>query len=150
MAHNYPKWPKNEQELCEPISLSLERALSSEIGSQDPCSARSAAPALQHFMLLCDNLVLLGPGPCLYDCDHGCCGQVRKARYLSRSDFLIVPFRQFSFLSTIESDQKRLLVVDRSYVYILLVQSCTFTGVATLRLKRSEVFWRIHRIWCDQ
>ena len=47
-----PKWPKNEQELCEPISLSLERALSSEIGSQDPCSARSAAPALQHFMLL--------------------------------------------------------------------------------------------------
>ena len=41
-----------EQELCEPISLSLERALGSEIGSQDPCSARSAAPALQRFMLL--------------------------------------------------------------------------------------------------
>ena len=35
------------------LSLSLERALSSEIGSQDPCSARSAAPELQHFMLLC-------------------------------------------------------------------------------------------------
>ena len=68
-----PKWPENDpkwptitpngpkmtagfthffQEHCEPISLSLERALSSEIGSQDPCSARSATPALQHFMLL--------------------------------------------------------------------------------------------------
>ena len=39
-------------------------------------------------MYFFDNLVLLGPGPCLYDCDHGCCGQVRKARYLSRYDFL--------------------------------------------------------------
>ena len=77
MTQNDPKWPKNDpkwptitpngpkmtpgfthffQELCEPISLSLERALSSEIGSQDPCSARSAAPALQHFMLLCTDL----------------------------------------------------------------------------------------------
>ena len=33
-------------------NLSLERALSSEIGSQDPCSARNAVPAFQHFMLL--------------------------------------------------------------------------------------------------
>ena len=53
MAHNYPKWPKNEQELCEPISLSLERALSSETGSQDPCSAHHAVVAWKHFMLLC-------------------------------------------------------------------------------------------------
>ena len=41
-----------EQKLCEPISLSLERALSSETGSQDPCSARHAVTAWQHFMLL--------------------------------------------------------------------------------------------------
>ena len=55
-----PFWPMSllhssrasscEQELCDPITLSL--ALRSEIGSQDPCSARHAAPALQHFMLL--------------------------------------------------------------------------------------------------
>merc|ERR1712001_404375 len=42
-----------EQKLREPISLSLERALSSETGSQDPCSARHAVTAWQHFMLLC-------------------------------------------------------------------------------------------------
>ena len=41
-----------EQKLREPISLSLERALSSETGSQDPCSARYAVTAWQHFMLL--------------------------------------------------------------------------------------------------
>ena len=65
-TENDPKWPTITpngpkmtpgftyffQELCEPISLSLERALSSEIGSQDPCSARNAVPAFQHFMLL--------------------------------------------------------------------------------------------------
>merc|ERR1719458_1811257 len=45
-----------EQKLCEPLSLSLERALSSETGSQDPCSARYAVTAWQHFMLLCTSL----------------------------------------------------------------------------------------------
>ena len=34
------------QEPCEPISLSLARALSWEIGSQGPCSARSVAATL--------------------------------------------------------------------------------------------------------
>ena len=34
------------------VSQSLERALSSETGSQDPCSARHAVTAWQHFMLL--------------------------------------------------------------------------------------------------
>ena len=48
-----------EQKLCEPISLSLERALSSETGSQDPCSARHAVAAWQHFMLLWSRDILV-------------------------------------------------------------------------------------------
>ena len=38
--------------VSQSLSLSLERALSSEIGSQDPCSAHHAVAAWQHFMLL--------------------------------------------------------------------------------------------------
>ena len=46
------KWRPDLRTFCEPISLSLERALSSEIGSQDPCSAHHAVVAWEHFMLL--------------------------------------------------------------------------------------------------
>ena len=56
MAHNYPKLPKNDARIYALFvsqSLSLECALSSEIGSQDPCSAHHAVVAWQHFMLLC-------------------------------------------------------------------------------------------------
>ena len=73
MAQKDPQWPTITpngpkmtpgfthffQELCEPISLSLERALSSEIGSQEPCSAHHAVVAWQHFMLLWFVLLLI-------------------------------------------------------------------------------------------
>ena len=65
MTQNDPKRPKNGPQLPQMAkndariyalfvsqSLSLERALSSEIGSQDPCSAHHAVVAWEHFMLL--------------------------------------------------------------------------------------------------
>ena len=47
-------WLSYQQEPCEP-SVSRMWALSWEISSQDPCSAYSAASALEHLMLLCLN-----------------------------------------------------------------------------------------------
>ena len=49
------KWRPDLRTFCEPISLSLERALSSETGSQDPCLAHHAVVAWEHFVLLCDK-----------------------------------------------------------------------------------------------
>ena len=65
MTQNGPQLPQMAQKwrpdlrtfsksfVSQSLSLSLERALSSEIGSQDPCSAHHAVVAWQHFMLLC-------------------------------------------------------------------------------------------------